>query len=227
MSELGNLVRDGKKTGEAETPSNRPVGKGEANVDTLEQAFAKPTVSNQVAKAVSNALSQMVPASDHSANAERTRLRAGGAALKTIQIQLAPETLGKVNVTLKLIDGQLAVHIEATEAEAAASLKDDTEGLKTLLKSAGFDVDEATVTLGSRDAAATKAGSGQGQTQGEATLSNQSRGEQGASSNGQSSSQGGDQRQGASRQQGRPFDGDRPAADNRPGQNREGPYVYL
>ncbi|WAP67513.1 flagellar hook-length control protein FliK [Jiella pelagia] len=140
----------------------------------------------QVADALATALGQMKQDANAPVGSDRTRLRAGGAALKTIQIQLAPENLGKVNVTLKLIGDNLTVHIEATEPETAHRLKDDGEGLKSLLKSAGFDVDEAVITLGSRDAAGARAPHQSG-AQSDTSASGQSRD---GSANGQLASDG-------------------------------------
>lgn len=165
--------------------------------ETRQGMFSASTA--QVANAVATALVGMDQQANAPVGAERTRLRAGGAALKTIQIQLAPENLGKVNITLKLIGGNLAVHIEATEPETAHRLKDDSEGLKSLLKSAGFDVDEAIITLGSRDAAGVRAAQQPGAPN-DASASGQPRGE--GSANGQPSS-GDQQGQGGRRDDGR------------------------
>ncbi|MBO0661245.1 flagellar hook-length control protein FliK [Jiella sp. MQZ9-1] len=127
-------------------------------------AAAAPQASagRQVVDAVAAALAEMGPGASSADPASRTRMRAGGAALKTIQIQLSPEQLGKVNVTLKLIEGNLAVHIETSEPETALRLKDDTEGLTTLLKSAGFNVDEASITLAATDGSVDQIRDGRG-----------------------------------------------------------------
>ncbi|NDW04881.1 flagellar hook-length control protein FliK [Jiella pacifica] len=165
--------------------SSQSVRSEEGGVAASRQGMlSAPTV--QVADALATALTRMDPAANAPAGADRTRLRAGGAALKTIQIQLAPEKLGKVNVTLKLIGDTLAVHIEATEPETAHRLKDDSEGLKSLLKSAGFDVDEAVITLGTRDAGGPR-GAHQPGPQGDASANGQTRE---GSANGQFASDG-------------------------------------
>ncbi|ORE97972.1 flagellar hook-length control protein FliK, partial [Aurantimonas sp. 22II-16-19i] len=138
-------------------------------------AQVQPSATNQIANALASALTDMSPSAGAN-GADRTRLRAGGAALKTIQIQLAPEQLGKVNVTLKLIEGNLSVHIEAMEPDTASRLKDDAEGLKALLKSAGFDVDDAMITLGSREGGGQRMGQASSMP-GDASASGQPRGE--------------------------------------------------
>ncbi|RZI60956.1 MAG: flagellar hook-length control protein FliK, partial [Zymomonas sp.] len=79
------------------------------------------------------------------------RMTAGGAALKTLTIQLQPETLGKLDVSMRLVDGQLTLEIAATEAETAKVLAQDREGLRKLLQHAGFSIDEASITIVSRD----------------------------------------------------------------------------
>ena len=167
-------------------PLSQTVRSEEGAVAASRQGMLSPSTA-QVADALATTLARMDPAANAPVGADRTRLRAGGAALKTIQIQLAPEKLGKVNVTLKLIGGNLAVHIEASEPETAHRLKDDSEGLKAILKSAGFDVDEAVITLGARDAAGPR-GAQQPAPQGEASASGQARGE--GSANGQLASDG-------------------------------------
>ena len=79
------------------------------------------------------------------------RMTAGGAALKTLTIQLQPETLGKLDVSMRLVDGQLTLEIAATEAETARVLAQDRDGLRKLLQHAGFSVDDASITIVTRD----------------------------------------------------------------------------
>ncbi|HEY9058320.1 MAG TPA: flagellar hook-length control protein FliK [Aurantimonas sp.] len=109
--------------------------------------------ARQVASAVTSALADIRPTPGTVGDDGRLHLRAGGAALKTIQIQLQPEHLGKLDVTMRLVDGQLAVHLLASKAETALRLKDDAEGLKTLLSKAGFAVDDAAISIAVRDPA--------------------------------------------------------------------------
>lgn len=87
---------------------------------------------------------------------ERLRMQAGGAALKTIQIQLKPEALGKVDVTMKLIDGQLNVELVAQKPETALRLSEDSRELHNLLDRAGFKVDDAAITITAREPAANR-----------------------------------------------------------------------
>ena len=79
------------------------------------------------------------------------RMTAGGAALKTLTIQLQPETLGQLDVSMRLVDGQLTLEIAATEADTAKVLAQDREGLRKLLQHAGFAMDDASITIVTRD----------------------------------------------------------------------------
>ncbi|WP_192844225.1 flagellar hook-length control protein FliK [Aurantimonas coralicida] len=134
-------------------------------------AGATPTVGRQVADAVTTSLTGSSLPTGDTAEAARVQMRAGGAALKTIQIQLQPEQFGKLDVTMRLIDGKLAIHIVASEADTALRIKDDAEGLNKLLTKAGFSVDEAAISIGVRDAGAPRGGiaNAQGQADGQAS----------------------------------------------------------
>ncbi len=162
-SEAGSADRNSRVSGKAgKSPPDGMMatatgtwGVDEANTDAA--VFHNPAAggrpSRQVASAVSSALAGMRPASGTAGDDGRLHLRAGGAALKTIQIQLQPEQLGKLDVTMRLVDGQLAIHLVASKAETALRLKDDAEGLKTLLSKAGFTVDDAAISIAVRDPA--------------------------------------------------------------------------
>ncbi|MER0236600.1 flagellar hook-length control protein FliK [Fulvimarina sp. MAC8] len=78
---------------------------------------------------------------------ERVRYQAGGAAMKTLQIQLQPAHFGKLDVLMKVVNGQMALELSVSEPETLMRLQDDREGLKAAMASAGFDLDEAQVTI--------------------------------------------------------------------------------
>ena len=159
-----------------------------ASVESRSQGLDETTsaLTHQVASAVGTQLSTLVPSAGapagdvaaasapYAATSENVRLRAGGAALKTLQIQLQPENLGTLDITMKLIGGQLAIHLAASEASTALRLKDDAEGLKKLLTKSGFDVDDAAITVSTRDGGAGRVGNasashnGSGQNAGQA-----------------------------------------------------------
>ncbi|MEO9787864.1 MAG: flagellar hook-length control protein FliK [Aurantimonas coralicida] len=162
-------------------------------------AGATSTIGRQVADAVTTSLTGSPLPTGDTAEAARVQMRAGGAALKTIQIQLQPEQLGKLDVTMRLIDGKLAVHIVASEADTALRIKDDAEGLNKLLTKAGFSVDEAAISIGVRDAGAPRGGiaNAQGQADGQASTGQS---QNGAARDGAASSGGeGSARQGGGR----------------------------
>ncbi|KAB0679899.1 flagellar hook-length control protein FliK [Aureimonas leprariae] len=79
------------------------------------------------------------------------RMTAGGAALKTLSIQLEPQNLGRVDVAMRLVDGRLQVELAASEPSTAAALAGDRHGLRKILEHAGFALDDAAITIVSRD----------------------------------------------------------------------------
>ncbi|WAJ29976.1 flagellar hook-length control protein FliK [Antarcticirhabdus aurantiaca] len=112
--------------------------------------------SSQIASAVASLVD---PRDGHSSargasEAGVLRYQAGGAALKSIRIQLQPEHLGKVDVSLRMVRGELAVEIATPLDATAAILSEDADGLKSLLRRAGFTLDDAAVTIVVRDLAA-------------------------------------------------------------------------
>lgn len=195
---------------------------------------AEAGIASQVAGRIAEALGDAVPAGGSAApppgsrQAEaiegHLRLRAGGAALRTLTLQLQPEHLGTLEVSMRLRDGQLALEISASRPETAAALADDQVSLRKLLETAGFSLDEGAIAITVRDAAAPSAaarpsdgqpagdgrasgGSGEGRGSGEA------RGGEGGRREG-----GGDERRPpAPREDGRP----------RPGTGGRGSSTYL
>ncbi|KQT45175.1 hypothetical protein ASG43_12845 [Aureimonas sp. Leaf454] len=143
---------------------------------------------------------------DLPSEATHLRLTAGGAALKTLTIQLQPENLGKLEVSMRLVDGRLTLELAASSAETAVALGNDRAGLKKLLEHAGFSMDEASISIVSRDSAAqmTRAGaasdangstqqgpSGEGQRSANGSASGERGFERGSGSGGQPSSRDG------------------------------------
>ncbi|UIJ72888.1 flagellar hook-length control protein FliK [Aurantimonas sp. HBX-1] len=140
--------RNAAATADFPVGSSDPAGPADAPV-----SGTTPLVppARQVASALVGALADLRPVPAGAETAANLKLRAGGAALKTVQIQLQPAHFGKVDVTLKLIDGQLAIQLLASEPETVMRLKDDTEALKSLLSQSGFAVDDAAISIGLRD----------------------------------------------------------------------------
>ncbi|WP_019996947.1 flagellar hook-length control protein FliK [Aureimonas ureilytica] len=111
---------------------------------------------------------------------EHLRMRAGGAALKTLTIQLKPEHLGTLDVSMRLSEGRLTVELAASRADTAVLLSEDRGALRQLLERAGFSVDDAAITVVAKDiqpnatrAADGSAGTGGGDGSGGGTSSGQ------------------------------------------------------
>ncbi|SJZ82006.1 flagellar hook-length control protein FliK [Consotaella salsifontis] len=149
------------------------------------------------------------------------RLKAGGAALKTMLVQLQPEHLGKIEVQMRLVNGQLSVELAASKAETAMQLADDREGLRKLLQGAGFSIDDASVKVVTRESHLARAG--QADTSGGQTAGNggQNAAGQGGERSSSDAGQGG-QRQSSS-QRGRPSLDETSLPQGRSG----GPSVFL
>ena len=120
-----------------------------------------PNVATQVASTVieafPDALRPAAPESPRSGSAFAPtegglRLRAGGAALKTLTIQLQPEHLGTLDVTMRLTDGRLTLELAADKVETARLLTADRAGLRSLLEQAGFSIEDAAISVVAREA---------------------------------------------------------------------------
>ncbi|MCB8838136.1 flagellar hook-length control protein FliK [Aurantimonas sp. VKM B-3413] len=187
-------------------------------------------VSRQLSGALGRTLPSIVPQGP-GAPAERLRLQAGGAALKTIQIQLQPESLGTVDVTMRMVGGALAVHLEASRPEAALALKDDTNGLKKLLNKAGFSVDDAAISISVRDPGNLRSnpGANAGAGQADGGAGGTSGGGAGASAGQNAASQNGGGAQGGGEQRGRMPAGADPAdrSENRSRRSELDPTIYI
>ncbi len=144
------------------------IGKGDD--EAALKTDGPPSPTHQIASAIGGQIAGMTGAASsgvasgrssaapadpalRGAPGQNLRLRAGGAALKTLQIQLQPVQMGTIDVTMKLVNGQLQLHLVASEAATAMQLKDDKATLHSLLSKSGFDVDDAAITVAARDPA--------------------------------------------------------------------------
>lgn len=149
---------------EADTLPVRLAAARTPAANDLESAGAVPTVTSmteQVAGRILDALGTATPGrpqADLPAGGSYLRMTAGGAALKTLTIQLQPENLGRLDVSMRLVEGQLTLELAATEASTAKVLAEDQEGLRKLLSHAGFSLDDASITIISRDPGGLAAG---------------------------------------------------------------------
>lgn len=141
--------------------ASRETERQTATLGTGSATTAMPSVATQVASTVIEALPDALrPAAPEAprggsafAPAEGgLRLRAGGAALKTLTIQLQPEHLGTLDVTMRLTDGKLALELAADKVETARMLTADRAGLRSLLEKAGFSIEDAAISVVAREA---------------------------------------------------------------------------
>lgn len=123
---------------------------------------AVPAMSVQVAERIIDAFGG--PGSsrpvDEAPSGSHLRLRAGGGALKTLVIQLQPENLGLLHVSMRLQDGQLMLEIAADKVETARMLGEDRAALRSLLEKAGFSLEDSSIVVAVREAGASASTSG-------------------------------------------------------------------
>lgn len=111
-------------------------------------------LAGQVAGPIMEALGDPAKAPAQSAPASsdaHLRMRAGGGALKTLTIQLHPEHLGTVDVSMRLNEGRLTLELAASRSDTASMLLDDQASLRKLLEHAGFSLDDAAISVITRD----------------------------------------------------------------------------
>lgn len=142
------------------------TAKSAADAPAADKSGSVPGLVLQVASRIADALGS-APAASGSASRNNTsgtdetahlRMRAGGAALKTLTIQLQPEHLGTLEVSMRLREGKLAIELTASKPEAAAALTQDRETLRKVLETAGFALDDAALTVTTREATVVRSG---------------------------------------------------------------------
>lgn len=82
-------------------------------------------------------------------------------ALKVLHIQLQPADLGTVTVRMELKHSELSLQVEAERADTADMIRNDQDTLSKLLRSAGYNIDTASVRVADVDRAAASQQSGQ------------------------------------------------------------------
>lgn len=160
----GNSSRDGSASAQAalaELAARRSAAKGADGV-AASTAVADPLPSAspfnlavQVAGPIMDALGEPAQATAQSSSSASSdahlRMRAGGGALKTLTIQLHPEHLGTVDVSMRLNEGRLTLELAASRSDTASMLLDDQASLRKLLEHAGFSLDDAAISVITRD----------------------------------------------------------------------------
>ncbi|MBC8130572.1 MAG: flagellar hook-length control protein FliK, partial [Rhizobiaceae bacterium] len=135
--------------------SSAPVAASRESAGASDIGLPIASMTDQVAGKIIDSLgaTASAPRAGAPASSESVlRFTAGGAALKTLTIQLQPENLGVLDVTMRLVDGQLTLELAASEASTAKVLAEDREGLRKLLQHAGFTLEETSITIVSREA---------------------------------------------------------------------------
>lgn len=151
----------GRSSGSVRTT---PLEAGSGLGSSFDAGAGLPTLSTQVAGRIVDAFSGVFSGgtaptrSEASSHEAQLRLRAGGAVLKTLTIQLQPEHLGTLNISMSLKDGQLTLEMAANRAETARLLSQDRGALRSILEKAGFSIDDAAIAIVSRDAPPIMAG---------------------------------------------------------------------
>lgn len=67
--------------------------------------------------------------------------------VKSLHIQLIPESLGELNIVMRLRGTELILKVEAASKMAAVKLTEDKDLLEDLLKKAGFDLADNALTI--------------------------------------------------------------------------------
>jgi chemotaxis protein MotD len=82
-------------------------------------------------------------------------------AIKVLQIELQPADLGTVSVRMELKDTGLRLHVEADRSKTADLIRGDEDTLSKLLRSAGYDINPASIRVVDGDRSVTPAQAGQ------------------------------------------------------------------
>ncbi len=114
------------------------------------QAAPAPLPAAPAWQALTATVQPPAPAAEQARPAAEAIIRQGvddaaPRALRSIDIQLKPVELGRVNARLTLRGGQLAVELRVETAEAHRRLSSDSETIVRSLKAVGYEVDRVTV----------------------------------------------------------------------------------
>lgn len=154
--------RRGEKAREAASAATRPttdVAPADKSLATAALPAAgtaglglAPQIADRMLEVLGEPATRPGSGSQTPANEPHLRMRAGGAALKTLTIQLKPEHLGTLDVSMRLTEGRLTVELAASRADTAVLLAEDRGALRQLLERAGFSLDDAAISVVAKDA---------------------------------------------------------------------------
>ena len=120
----------------------------EVRVIKVETSFP-PTVSpafiQQFSKAITDTLDGPVKGAALVAATPVTDPRPD--VVRSIQIQLHPEDLGKIKVAMRLRGEELRLQIEVTSKKVETLLQNDHQVLKDLLSQSGYDIKDASISI--------------------------------------------------------------------------------
>lgn len=158
----GIPAQDSSKAGTGpEALGGEPVGATSLNA-ALPSANGSPPVAAPPAQQIADRIATEVASAPELADRiDTTREQPGmKPALKILHIQLQPADLGTVTVRMELKDAELKLHVEAERTETAELIRSDQDTLSKLLRSAGYNVDTASIRVaeGDRTAAAQQPG---------------------------------------------------------------------
>lgn len=108
------------------------------NVETHFAFNTAPSLSFQLAGAVTEQMKGEVTKLQF--NSSKLILDPNAAIIKSLHIQLIPESLGELKVLMHLRGSELTMKIEASSKLAAMKLSEDKDLLKDLLEKAGFEM---------------------------------------------------------------------------------------
>lgn len=179
---IARVAKDTTETGQADGSLQAIFGAGAAQrASQTEQAVAAPGV--QIAEQVAQDLETMDVAS----------ISTDGV-VKVLKIELKPENLGSVSVSISLKDDVISLHIEAQRGETLHAIERERDQLIQALKQAGYTVDTVStaVQVDARGSGRVEAASssqqgsfGSGQSQGQFQGQTDGRGSSSQSRNGE------------------------------------------
>ncbi len=124
------------------------IAKIEVKVIKVETSFApagSPNFATQLAKEITTGLDSQIR--ETAAIAGNPVLDPRRDVVKSIHIQLQPENLGAIKVTMHLRGQELKLKIEVATKEAEDLLSRDHQALKDLMAQAGYDVNDASISV--------------------------------------------------------------------------------
>lgn len=132
---IARVAKDATETGQADGSLQAIFGAGAAQrASQTEQAVAAPGV--QIAEQVAQDLETMDVAS----------ISTDGV-VKVLKIELKPENLGSVSVSISLKDDVISLHIEAQRGETLHAIERERDQLIQALKQAGYTVDTVSTAV--------------------------------------------------------------------------------